>query len=134
MSGTIQAGNLTDGSQTRSMEELLAVAPRAYVVMNTMVTPIVIKSQYNISSVTDHGVGNYTLNFAKPMPSMNYYMSWGTLSDANNAGGSLNVKGYGAYNNAASPIEKTLTSYRILHWAGTSLYDSYDMHVVIGGG
>lgn len=134
MAGTIKAGMLSDGTRTRSMEELLAVAPRAYVVMNTMATPIEIKSQYNISSVTDHGVGNYTLNFAKPMPSTNYYMSWGTLSDFNNGGGTLNVKGYGAYDDPASPLEKTLTSYRILHWAGGSLYDSYDLHVIIGGG
>ena len=125
MSGTIQAGNLTDGSQTRSMEELLAVAPRAYVVMNTMVTPIVIKSQYNISSVTDHGVGIYRLNFTTVFHDSNYVVN-ASMGTGLNPGATADND---AYCHLGEHLPESFTLY--VESAADASYDRAYVSVVI---
>ena len=44
---------------------------------------VAIRSSFNVSSVTDNGVGNYTLNFAQSMADTNY----STTNTANSSGG-----------------------------------------------
>jgi hypothetical protein len=69
---------------------------RAWVAFNGTGT-VGISGSRNISSVTDNGVGLYTLNFATAMPDVNYAVSgWATNQD-NNANESTVVSGqYGA--------------------------------------
>jgi hypothetical protein len=45
---------------------------RAWVNASTTVTPIVILGAFNVSSITDNGVGDITVNFTNPMPDTNY--------------------------------------------------------------
>lgn len=45
---------------------------RAWVNFNGATTPITVRGSGNISSITDNGVGDYTLNFATAMPSATY--------------------------------------------------------------
>lgn len=46
-------------------------APRAWVNFNGTGT-VAIRASGNVSSVTDNGLGDYTINFATPMPDANY--------------------------------------------------------------
>lgn len=46
---------------------------------------VAIRAQYNVSSITDNGVGQYTVNFTTAMPDANYSASvtrndWGTVA------------------------------------------------------
>jgi hypothetical protein len=41
----------------------------------TLATPITPRAQYNVSSVTKNGTGDYTVNFATPMADANYSVS-----------------------------------------------------------
>lgn len=132
MAGTIKANQITDGLNAITIEKLSKMSPGAFVVMDTTPATIDVKSQYNITSVTDLGVGQFTLNFAKPMPSPNYYVIGGTLSDQNNAGGSLMLRVSGPYN--VGPINKTVTAVDVRLWSGTGLYDTKDTYVLVGGG
>lgn len=71
-------------------------AARAWVNFDGSLTAV-IRSSANVSSITDNGTGNYTVNFASPMPDANYavYISWqfnsqGEMPGTNN----MTVNGY----------------------------------------
>lgn len=132
MAGVVKVGQITDGASTVTVERLAKASPSAYVVMDTTGANINVKSQFNVTSVSDLGVGQFTLNFANPMPSANYYVIGGTLSDGNNGGGSLLLRVSGAYN--SGPANKTPNSVDVRLWAGSGLYDSKDLYVLVGGG
>lgn len=71
---TLKTSNITDGTNTASTEQLCRGTAKAWVVFNGVGTVAVLNS-YNISSITDDGVGRYTLNFTKPMKNFNYAYS-----------------------------------------------------------
>lgn len=56
-------------------------AVKAWVNFNGTGT-VAIRASFNVSSITDNGVGNYTVNLATAMPDVNYAVSLGQ-SDAN---------------------------------------------------
>lgn len=84
---------------------------------------VAIRAQYNVSSITDNGVGNYTVNFATALADANY--SWVSgqrrnttidasilqiqaYSDSAQTASALQVIGY-AVNPATSGLEDPLT-------------------------
>ena len=73
---------------TTTVSDNLINAPkiRAFVRFNG--STMAIADSYNITSLTDNGVGDYTLNFTNAMPNANYtYLGTGTK----NAGGAVAV-------------------------------------------
>lgn len=69
---------------------------RAWISFNGTGTPA-IKGSFNISSITDNGVGNYTLNFTNAMPSVNY-SNVGCAKAADTSAFSANNRCYAPYN------------------------------------
>ncbi len=133
MASTLKAQALTDSNVGNvEIKSLISNAPLAYVVMDTMSAQIQIKSQFNISSVTDNGVGDYTLNFVSSLPSEDYYMMSGSLSDGNNGSGTIVLAVSGAYN--SGPVNKTKKSLTVRQWTKNSLVDCVDTYILIGGG
>ena len=62
-------------------------AVKAWVNFNGTGT-VAIRAGYNVSSITDNGVGNYTVNFTTAMSDSNYAWNIGTgRTGANNGGG-----------------------------------------------
>lgn len=59
-------------------------AARAWVNFNGTGTPA-IRASGNISSITDNGVGDYTVNFATAMPDVNYAFELSTSSNGTNS-------------------------------------------------
>lgn len=56
--------------------------PKAWVNFNGTGT-VAIRDSFNVSSITDNGVGDYTVNLATPMPSINYAaVTAGSATDA----------------------------------------------------
>ena len=43
---------------------------------------VAIRAGYNVSSITDNGTGNYTVNFTNAMPDANYVVSGSANDDA----------------------------------------------------
>ena len=82
-------------------------ACRAWVNFNGTGVVSVIASG-NVSSVTDNGVGDYTLNFATPMPNANYSIAFGAaeLSDGSFIGLALQMSG-------TTPRLKTTSAVRV---------------------
>ena len=58
---------------------------RAWVNFNGTGT-VAIRAQFNVSSITDNGTGDYTVNFTTAMPDANYAVAFGNGSTIGGAG------------------------------------------------
>lgn len=70
---TLKANNVSNnsGGAIRSMDDIVGATPRAWVNFNGTGT-VAIRASYNVSSITDNGTGDYTVNFTNAMPDANY--------------------------------------------------------------
>lgn len=96
---------------------------RAWVSFNGTGT-VAIKASFNVSSITDNGTGDYTINFTNAMPDANY-----APAGMNRDAGSW----YGGVSISASAVPTT-TALRVVSHndSGTgSLQDSSNMNVAV---
>lgn len=70
---TLRVANLqsTAGTQTVTQDRLYRGAATAWVNFNGTGT-VAIRDNYNVSSITDNGVGDYTVNFTTALANANY--------------------------------------------------------------
>lgn len=94
---TFRSANLTDGSTTKTMTEVLADPPSsngytAMVQFNGRDTPLSVQRQEGVTSVTDNGQGRYTVNFTSAFANTNYAYQFttGFPNDANNCSNIMN--------------------------------------------
>ncbi len=97
MAGTIIADTWQNGDGTQNYK------CRAWVNFNGTGT-VAIRASGNVSSITDGGVGNYTVNFTTAMPDSNYSLI-GTSDD--NAG--LISTFNGTYNTTTAKVMGSIT-------------------------
>jgi hypothetical protein len=45
---------------------------------------VAIRASYNVSSITDNGIGNYTVNFTTAMPDANYAITASSSAESSN--------------------------------------------------
>lgn len=85
MAGTLTISTLSDGTNNTSSTNCIQGSAKAWVNFNGTGT-VAIRSSYNVSSITDNGTGDYTVNFTTAMPDANYSTcaTAGRASDANN--------------------------------------------------
>jgi hypothetical protein len=85
---TASLGSGTVAPLATSLSTIVGSAPsyacRAWVNFNGTGTPA-IRGSGNISSITDAGVGNFTLNFTNAMPDSNYVACYGGCFDGSGA-------------------------------------------------
>jgi hypothetical protein len=96
---------------------------RAWVNFNGTGT-VAIRASGNVSSITDNGAGDYTINFTTAMPDANYAASAAKNDAASQVNGHVSIA-----NNAAP----TASALRIacVEGSGPSLVDSLHVHVAI---
>lgn len=94
---------------------------RAWVNFNGTGT-VAIRASGNVTSITDNGTGNYTINFTTAMPDANY-----------SASGSNNFDNAGSVGLVTSLFTQTTTSLRVLIVLGSSnaTYDPFSAQVNI---
>jgi hypothetical protein len=68
---TLNVSNITDGTNTTSTTNVVKGSAKAWVNFNGTGT-VAIRSNYNVSSITDLGTGYYTVNFTTAMSNANY--------------------------------------------------------------
>jgi len=73
-SGTVVTTTLSDGTNSTSSTNPILGSAKAWVNFNGTGT-VAIRSSYNVSSITDNGTGDYTINFINAMPNANYSAS-----------------------------------------------------------
>ena len=75
MSSNLTVDTLTKGATTLNTDELVDVnntrVCKAWVNFNGTGT-VAIRANYNVSSITDNGTGQYTINLTTAMPDINY--------------------------------------------------------------
>lgn len=116
MAGTLTISTLSDGTNSTSATNCIQGSAKAWVNFNGTGT-VAINGSYNVSSITDNGTGQYTINFTTAFANTNYstVVSCGTPSNAKMSA-EINVVGDGPI----SDSPPTVSSFRIL----TTRYDS----------
>ena len=121
---TIKASTFQD---LNGVERYMA---RAWVNFNGVGT-VAIRNHGNVTSITDNGLGDYTINFTSAMPDANYAVVGTTLTESGNAqpGG---VAIY-ATDRSVGPVTQTTSAVRIRTGFGnaTAGYDYASVHVAI---
>ena len=71
MAGTLTISTLSDGTNSTSATNCIQGSAKAWVNFDGTGT-VAIRSSYNVSSITDNGTGQYTINMTTSMPNTNY--------------------------------------------------------------
>jgi len=103
-------------------------ACRAWVNFNGTGT-VAINAAGNVSTITDNGTGQYTVNFISPMPDINYSLS-GTCTATTATSTAPTFVILSAGGAGSIPDVKTVSAVKIGSIASNGV-DSYDMSVVI---
>jgi hypothetical protein len=80
MAGTLTIATLSDGTNSTSATNCIQGSAKAWVNFNGTGT-VAIRASYNVSSVTDNGTGNYTINFTNALADANYSVVLGGSFD-----------------------------------------------------
>jgi hypothetical protein len=87
---------------------------RAWVNFNGVGT-VAIRGSFNVTSITDNGVGDYTVNFTTAMSDVNYAVT-GTQAGINDASGSNPVQG-------PATVDYATGSFRVYAGSNTTTKD-----------
>ena len=68
---TLNTVNITNGTDSITVEGAVKGSAKAWVNFNGTST-VAIRASYNVSSITDNGTGDYTVNFTTAMADRNY--------------------------------------------------------------
>lgn len=88
---------------------------------------VAIRDSYNVSSITDNGTGDYTVNFTSALANANYAL---VLSARGQGGGGVTAVTV-EENSAAAP---TTAGFRIFVKQGAAAIDTAAVHAVVLGG
>jgi hypothetical protein len=85
---TLKTNTLSNvaGTASTAIENAINGSAKAWVNFNGTGT-VAIRASYNVSSITDNGTGNYTINFTTALPDGSYVIN-GTHSGGGNGGSS----------------------------------------------
>jgi hypothetical protein len=125
---TVTVQTISNGVVSTSSENVIRGSARAWVNFNGTGT-VAIRASYNVSSITDNGTGDYTVNFTNALPTANYAIAGAAKYTAASNNFALtigDVNGTGAY---------STTAVRVCPTTGTSTarYDCDIVTVIVVG-
>lgn len=91
MAGRVVVSTLNDDTGVLNTQNGMTGIAKAWINFNGTGTPA-IRSSFNVSSITDNGTGDYTLNFTTAMPNANYTFTSAPASYRDNTGVCVGVK------------------------------------------
>jgi hypothetical protein len=106
---TLVAQTLSNGTVSTSTANCIQGSAKAWVNFDGTGT-VSIRGSYNVSSITDNGTGDYTINFTNALPDAN--ASAVVTGKPMDTGSVTTVAQLGFYNNTTNPI--TTTSVRVI--------------------
>ena len=82
---TLKTANIQDtsGSNNSTPEQINQGRAKAWITFDGTAGTVSASDSYNFSSITDDGVGTYTLNFTTPFSNTNYCKHGGTFAAGN---------------------------------------------------
>ncbi|MGI9143746.1 MAG: hypothetical protein ACR2IJ_11210 [Fluviibacter sp.] len=72
---------------------------------------VAIRASFNVSSITDNGTGDYTVNFTNALPDANYVVSGSAALNGTGSGGSLNAARFIGQYSATTSACRVVTCY-----------------------
>lgn len=112
---TIVSQTLSNGTVSTSTANCIQGSAKAWVNFDGTGTPA-IRGSFNVSSITDNGTGDYTVNFTTALPNTNYSVA-GCASQDSSGWGTVEVAGVG------SITTMTTTALRIRAIGYTTYFD-----------
>jgi hypothetical protein len=120
ITSTIQGTTLTDGTNSTSTTNCIQGSAKAWVNFNGTGT-VAIRASYNVSSITDNGTGDYTVNFTNALPDANYSI---TGSAMHSASVNAHVFCLGDVNGASGTLPSTTAvRFRTMYLSGPVAQD-----------
>ena len=109
MAGTLTISTLSDGTSSTSATDIVKGSARAWVNFNGTGT-VAIRASYNVSSITDNGTADYTVNFTSALSDENYSPQVAiTKASANTSSGGIAAAGV-----SSSPTLMSTTQLRVV--------------------
>ena len=81
MAGALTISTLNNDTGVLATQNGMTGIAKAWVNFDGSVSTPTLRSNFNVSSVTKNGTGDYTLNFTTSMPNANYVMTGGCASN-----------------------------------------------------
>ena len=117
---TLVTQNISNGTVSTSSENVIQGSAKAWVNFNGQGT-VAIRSSYNVSSITDNGTGDYTINFTNALPNADYAAVGSCWYQSGSYGVFLNAR-YGT---------PTSSACQILCSTAGATYDCVDVNLAI---
>jgi hypothetical protein len=118
MAGRLVVSTLNNDTGVLNVQNGMTGIAKAWVNFNGTGTPA-IRSSFNVSSITDNGTGDYTINFTTAMPNANYAVAGAAAYAA--GGDATSLMRVVSINSATAP---TTSALRInVTFANSSLQD-----------
>ena len=105
MAGALTISTLNNDTGVLATQNGMTGIAKAWVNFNGTGT-VAIRESFNVSSITDNGTGDYTVNFTTAMPNANYTVA-GTVKYIENDGAST-VFGMSISNRASNPTSSAV--------------------------
>lgn len=109
---TLVAQTISNGTVSTSSANVIQGSAKAWVNFNGTST-VAIRASYNVSSITDNGTGDYTVNFTNAFADANYAI---TASAKYNSNTNYHTVTLGDINGGSNP---TTTTCRLMTMANT---------------
>jgi hypothetical protein len=117
---TLVTQNISNGTVSTSSENVIQGSAKAWVNFNGTGT-VAIRASYNVSSITDNGTGDYTVNFTTAMPNANYSVNINASSPYRTSAGQA------AFGTQDSATTMTTSAVRLgILQVGGSAANAYD--------
>ena len=131
---TLQTSNIQDtsGNNNSTPEEINKGRAKAWVNFNGTGTPA-IRESYNVSSITDNGTGDFTVNFATNMPSASYVPLLTSIARTNSSAGATTPGIRSANSHGLPNASIGLTGVRFVHRPTSTNIDSNMYGLVVFG-
>ena len=109
MAGTLTISTLSDGTNSTSSTNVIQGSAKAWVNFNGTGT-VAIRASYNVSSITDNGTGDYTVNFTNAFADANYAVTGANIGGNPGSGQNYSLLGL---KNANTANTKTASACQV---------------------
>ena len=126
---TLNVSNISDGSNSTNVENLVRGSATAWVNFNGTGT-VAIRDSYNVNSITDEDTGRYRVNFTNAMANTNYCVMATTSKHQDGDDGNCRI--CVGDNGSGSSRIPTTTSFPLTHTdRNGSHYDSERIYAAV---
>lgn len=129
------AGTVAAGDDSRIVNAVQPSNPglcTAWVNFNG-VNPAVIRSSYNVSSVTRLSTGKFQVLFTNPMTNSDY-VPLITIGDGSTSGTSGGVVTLNSSSNIGDPVKKDINGLNVMIRGSAGVYDASEVNIAFFGG